>query len=108
MFEKTPLQNISADDLDPEFRAEYLSDIMRQVILYKLGGFYMDLDFVVLQNLARLKNFYALTSMEISLDDLQSQGKTQRCDLEDVDKKSHVNNAIMHMDKGHVLTWKIM
>ena len=38
------------------FKTVHIADALRQLIIYKYGGFYLDLDYVVLNDLTHYKN----------------------------------------------------
>ncbi len=63
--EETPVEGIQqrlgeAERLQWKHRVVHYSDILRQVIVYKYGGFYADLDIVITKDLSSLTNVIAL------------------------------------------------
>ena len=57
VFSGTPLAAIENRlNKNADHAATHLSDLMREAVIYKFGGFYMDLDFVVLRSLLGFKN----------------------------------------------------
>lgn len=81
-FDDTPLGSYVADNLGALEGSRYwyshMTDFFRLAVLWKLGGWYLDFDVIVMRPLWALRNIVAL------------QG-------------SHnlVNNAISHFDRGH-------
>ncbi len=63
LFKSLPLEGVERKhDFSEPFAATKLSDLMRASVVYKYGGFYSDLDIVVLKDLTDLKNFYPMQS----------------------------------------------
>ncbi|XP_075251634.1 lactosylceramide 4-alpha-galactosyltransferase-like [Convolutriloba macropyga] len=103
----TPLESLVGElKSSPKF-VEHYSDMLRQILIYKFGGVYLDLDFVVLKNLNSLNNSIAMTRMQRnSTNDVLKVNET--CQLREPDEKGHIQNAFISLDKGHLLTWAIM
>ena len=61
LFENTPVVGIEKKiDKVVSHGITHYSSISRKALVYKYGGWYLDLDIVVLKDLAQLTNFYAL------------------------------------------------
>lgn len=71
--------------------AQNLSNLIRLAILYKYGGVYIDTDFIVLQELTRLRNSIGAQSID------PTSGVWTR-----------INNAVMVFDRKHPLLFKFM
>ena len=59
MFMDTPIEGIDSEMRrvkNEHNRAVMLSDLLRMAIVYKYGGFYSDLDAVIIRSLKRLSN----------------------------------------------------
>ena len=60
----TPLEALVVSELNRNQQiVTHESDMMRQVAIYKYGGMYLDLDFVIVKNLLALKNSVTMTNM---------------------------------------------
>ncbi|XP_012850418.1 PREDICTED: lactosylceramide 4-alpha-galactosyltransferase [Erythranthe guttata] len=70
--------------------AQNLSNLIRLAVLYKYGGVYLDMDFVVLKDFSGLRN-------SIGAQSIDANGKWSR-----------LNNAVLVFDKKHPLIYKFM
>ena len=85
---------------------EHYSDMIRQVMIYKYGGIYLDLDFVVLKDLNKLKNSVSMTNMGRNISTVFKNNET--CNGNGPSEKGHIQNAFISLDKGHRLSLEIM
>ena len=61
LFTDTPVEGIENQvEKVVAHRSCHYSDIARLALMYKYGGFYLDMDIIVLQSLTELKNVYAM------------------------------------------------
>ena len=60
-FAGTPLERwfFLTDWFTTKYPVEHLADALRYVTLYRYGGYYFDLDVIVMRNLTDLRNFSA-------------------------------------------------
>ena len=89
-FEDTPLYRFyQRDDFrNSSFKAVHMSDALRIALIFKVGGFYSDLDTMTLGDLSRLENVIGSTRMRGS--------------------GSHLANGAFHLDRRHPLLWRVM
>ncbi|CAL9002774.1 unnamed protein product [Prunus brigantina] len=71
--------------------AQNLSNLMRLAILYKYGGVYLDIDFIVLNSFLGLRNSIGAQSVDVA-----SKNWTR------------LNNAVLVFDMNHPLLYKFM
>ena len=57
LFKNTPLDGVQRE-LSKQWMAVHSSDLMRQALVYKFGGYYADLDVITIRSLRRLHNVY--------------------------------------------------
>lgn len=97
LFHKTPaeswLSDMRSGNRDPGEipLAQNLSNLIRLAVLYKYGGVYLDIDFIVLNNFGGLRNTIGAQSVDLV------SGKWTR-----------INNAVMVFDAGHPLLYMFM
>ncbi|XP_075261006.1 lactosylceramide 4-alpha-galactosyltransferase-like [Convolutriloba macropyga] len=83
----------------------HYSDIGRQAIVYKYGGFYLDLDIVVIKKLTHLKNFYVLQySNGASPDEFCEIGEGTEIGR----SENWLNNAHFQFSKHHQFPWEFL
>ncbi|XP_043723744.1 lactosylceramide 4-alpha-galactosyltransferase-like [Telopea speciosissima] len=71
--------------------AQNLSNLLRLAVLYKYGGAYLDIDFIVIKKLSGLRNSIGAQSMDA-----------------ETGKWSRLNNAVLIFDKNHPLLFKFI
>jgi len=74
-----------------KFRATHQSDAFRLALIYKYGGFYIDLDTVTIRSLSQYKNIIGATK-------INAKSETP----------AHLANGVFHFSAGHPLLWKTM
>ena len=89
-FVDTPLHRIyqREDWKHSLFQAVHTSDALRMALIYKVGGFYSDLDTLSLGDLSSLENVIGATNMR--------------------GKEPHLANGAFHLHKHHPLLWRVM
>ena len=103
----TPLENLVYEELERNKDViTHASDMMRQVSVYKYGGMYLDLDFVILRDLTGIRNSVTMTNMAREYESVKNN--SEFCDPKGPSEKGHIQNAFVALDKGHQLPWKIM
>ncbi len=98
LFEDTPVEGIlSRIELAASHKLTHLSDIARKALVFKYGGFYLDLDVLVLKSLKRLTNVYPL--------ELRTRrSKLKNCFVEANGQKTKLlNNGQFHLVAKHEL-----
>ena len=70
------------------FKAVHTSDALRMALIFKVGGFYSDLDTLTLGDLSRLENVIGATRM--------------------LGADTHLANGAFHFRRHHPLLWRIM
>ena len=61
MYRNTPVEGITNKiDSVVNHGITHYSDIGRLALIYKYGGFYLDLDLIVTKNLLNFSNFYVI------------------------------------------------
>ena len=104
---ETPLEKLVFSQLEGNKDViTHASDMMRQVSVYKYGGMYLDLDFVILRDLTGIRNAVTMTNMGREYDLVKNN--SEFCNPEAPSEKGHIQNAFVALDKGHQLPWKIM
>jgi len=91
--EATPLENLVRQGAlqNSKWPVTHLSDAVRLALVFKLGGFYSDLDSVTIRSLVHIKNSIGATKINT-----------------DPATKHHLANGEFHFQKGHQLLWKTM
>ncbi|XP_075262031.1 lactosylceramide 4-alpha-galactosyltransferase-like [Convolutriloba macropyga] len=84
----------------------HYSSIGRLALLYKYGGFYLDLDVVILKSLENMNNVFALEPDR----PLHYKLEQDRCKMKPAVQTgvADINNGHFHLSKGHQLLWAAM
>ncbi|XP_075258859.1 lactosylceramide 4-alpha-galactosyltransferase-like isoform X2 [Convolutriloba macropyga] len=90
---------------DEKLRNLFLSDIIRIVLVYKYGGFYSDLDSVVIHNLENLTNVVGAEQVSASAKRLPEFGCFPPNGSYEINL---LNGAHIHLEKGHPLGREIL
>ena len=85
-MKNTPIENLY--NL-PEFKSSpnrmtHLSDSLRLVLIYKFGGFYSDIDMIVIKDMSKLRNVFANIGVR------------------------HIPNGEFHLEKNHRIMLPIL
>ncbi len=101
LFEDTPVEWIlSRINFAAIHKLTYLSDIASKALVFKYGGFYLDLDVLVLKSLKRLTNVYplvqALPSSELQNFSIAEKAQTT----------FFLNDGHFHLVAKHELAWE--
>ncbi|XP_075246051.1 lactosylceramide 4-alpha-galactosyltransferase-like [Convolutriloba macropyga] len=106
MFMDTPIEGIDSEMRrvkNEHNRAVMLSDLLRMAIVYKYGGFYSDLDAVIIRSLKRLSNVVGTedtkTKRRMSMGCRPPNGSIV---------VENLINGNFHLEKGHPLAYEIM
>ena len=70
------------------YRDVHTSDALRVALIYKVGGFYSDLDSLSLGDLSSLENVIGATNMRV--------------------QEPHLANGAFHLHRHHPLLWRVM
>ncbi|XP_075265481.1 lactosylceramide 4-alpha-galactosyltransferase-like [Convolutriloba macropyga] len=103
----TPLEALVVSELNRNQQiVTHESDMMRQVAIYKYGGMYLDLDFVIVKNLLALKNSVTMTNMARNYE--TAYNNSEYCNPQGPSERGHIQNAFVSFEKHHPLPWLIM
>ncbi|XP_075239897.1 lactosylceramide 4-alpha-galactosyltransferase-like isoform X2 [Convolutriloba macropyga] len=101
----TPLEGIERrlTIRNTEHHAVHLSDALRQALVYKYGGFYLDFDVMTLRSLKTLRNFYGI-------DQFYAGKKPDNCALPEGSQlvNKWLNNGHFHFDAKSRFVWQLM
>ncbi|XP_075242585.1 lactosylceramide 4-alpha-galactosyltransferase-like [Convolutriloba macropyga] len=106
LFVNLPLQDI-LPRLDPnpkrqDFTQTHVSDFMRYALLYRYGGFNLDLDVLVLKDLTGFKNSIGMEGYTIPNENCEMQTKGQK------QYSRMLNGGTMHFESGSPVIWEAM
>ncbi|XP_075246683.1 lactosylceramide 4-alpha-galactosyltransferase-like isoform X2 [Convolutriloba macropyga] len=102
LFKDTPLDGIQREISRPWFSV-HLSDLMRQALVYKFGGYYSDLDVITIRSLRGLENVYPFDNF-YPIENVSSD-----CLLpKDAKLKNELNNGLFHFKAGSEFVWQTM
>ena len=89
-FVNTPLHRLYQQEnwRHSLFRAVHTSDALRIALIYKVGGFYSDLDSLSLGDMSSLENVIGATNMR--------------------GQEPHLANGAFHLHRHHPLLWRVM
>ncbi|XP_075245666.1 lactosylceramide 4-alpha-galactosyltransferase-like isoform X2 [Convolutriloba macropyga] len=102
LFKNTPLDGVQRE-LSKQWMAVHSSDLMRQALVYKFGGYYADLDVITIRSLRRLHNVYPF-EMFFPMKDVSTN-----CTIPKASRMvGKLNNGIFHFKAGSEFVWKTM
>lgn len=107
LLKDTPAENINARiKLSKLHKIAYQRDISKMAIAYKFGGLYIDLDFIVIGALHKLKNVISMDNGQFNPSHFFSK---ESCKLEERSKKARwLHDGHFHFTKGHIVPWSVL
>ena len=66
-FKNSPVEGIKSRIAKSKVSFTDYSNVLRYLLLYKYGGFYMDIDVLVMKSLSRLENFIPITMLKTEM-----------------------------------------
>lgn len=108
MVKDTPLEHVLPELERNKAVVMHASDMLRQIVVFKYGGMYLDLDFVIMKDMSTFHNSLSITNMKREMEAVFEKNET--CDPRGSMETSgsHIQNAYTALEKGHPVTLKLI